>query len=160
MARLKHILHACPHCGKETKMELIGEMEGVPEKVWLRCTKCRHAYQFSLSSVKKNEETEHARVEMKDCLEYSPEKTYSVGQAIFHAEWNDVGKVLSKKKTSGGNQAIIVAFEKLGERKLIENFLPEQSEDLSAALSEKKETEDQTVSPLDNVNEIKNENTE
>jgi hypothetical protein len=51
--------------------------------------------------------------------------TFKVGDAIYHNEWNDVGKVVSKAKMSDGNQSIIVSFEKCGSRRLIENAKPE-----------------------------------
>ena len=56
---------------------------------------------------------------------YNPLQSFKVGEAIFHTEWNDVGKVVSKMKTSDGSQAIVVSFEKQGQRRLIENLKPE-----------------------------------
>jgi hypothetical protein len=32
---------------------------------------------------------------------------------------------MSKERTSGGGSAIVVSFEKLGERRLLENIVPE-----------------------------------
>ncbi|MBI5471462.1 MAG: hypothetical protein HY961_03865, partial [Ignavibacteriae bacterium] len=58
-----------------------------------------------------------------DCSEYNPHSSYLVGQAIFHTEWDDVGKIVSKEKTSGGASAIVVSFERLGERRLLENVI-------------------------------------
>lgn len=51
---------------------------------------------------------------------YNPEHSFKVGEAIFHTEWNDFGKVLNKIRTSDGNHAIVVSFEKQGQRTLIE----------------------------------------
>lgn len=113
-------------------MELVGEMpseeEGTPSrKVWYRCTKCRQAFLFDLDAMAKEREEALRKVEPKDCTEYSPTKTYSVGEAIFHSEWSDVGKVMAKEKTSSGGQAILVSFEKFGERRLIENLRAEET---------------------------------
>ena len=36
-----------------------------------------------------------------------------------------IGKVVSKQRTSGGDRAIVVAFEKMGERRLLENVIEE-----------------------------------
>ncbi len=112
-------------------MELVGEVpgeeEGVPSgKVWYRCTKCRQAFLYDLNALARDRETASQKVDVKNCTEYSPSKTYSVGEAIFHSDWSDVGKVKAKEKTSSGAQAILVAFEKLGDRKLIENLKSEE----------------------------------
>ena len=61
--------------------------------------------------------------ERDSCSEYRPENTYSVGQAIFHTDWDDVGKIVSKVRTSNGAHAIVVSFEKLGERRLLESVV-------------------------------------
>ena len=58
---------------------------------------------------------------------YNPWQSFQIGEAIFHREWNDVGKVVSKIRTSDGSHAIIVAFEKQGERRLLESLKPEPS---------------------------------
>ena len=63
------------------------------------------------------------KLEKIDCSEYDPHSSYKVGQAIFHSDWDDVGKVMSKEKTSGGASAIVVSFQKLGERRLLENVV-------------------------------------
>lgn len=112
-------------------MGLVGEMptevEGVPSsKLWYRCPKCRQAYLFDLHILDKERKTAAQKIEVKDCIEYSPTKTYNLGEAIFHSAWGDVGKVRAKEKTSSGAQAIVVYFEKLGERRLIENLKVEE----------------------------------
>ena len=112
-------------------MELLGEMpgeeEGVPSgKVWYRCTKCRQAFLFDMNALARDRDTAAQKVDVKNCTEYSPTKTYSLGEAIYHSDWSDVGKVKAKEKTSSGAQSILVAFEKLGERRLIENLKSEE----------------------------------
>jgi hypothetical protein len=63
------------------------------------------------------------KLDRADAEEYTPEKTYRVGGAIFHTDWDDLGKIISKERTSGGGSAIVVSFEKLGERRLLENVV-------------------------------------
>ena len=46
-----------------------------------------------------------------------------MGEAIFHTDWDDIGKIISKERTSGGGSAIVVSFERLGERRLLENVV-------------------------------------
>ena len=121
MARGKSISQYCSHCERTTKMEMIGAVEGQPEKTWYRCTRCRHASLVDLDELRRHQEESKKKLERDSCTEYRPENTYTIGQAIFHSEWDDIGKIVSKETTSGGAHAIVVSFEKLGERKLLEN---------------------------------------
>lgn len=124
MAKGKSILHHCAHCERTTKMEVIGPVENQPDKTWYRCTRCRHACLVDVAALRQKQEDSIRTPERGDCLEYKPENSYNVGEAIFHAEWG-IGKIISKERTSGGDRAIVVAFEKLGERKLLENVVGE-----------------------------------
>ena len=123
MAKGKNILHHCAHCERVTKMEMIGTAETQPDKTWYRCTRCRHASLINLEELKRAQEESRRKLERSDCSEYNPVNTYTVGQAIFHTEWDDIGKIVSKERTSGGARAIVVSFEKLGERRLLESVV-------------------------------------
>jgi hypothetical protein len=134
MARTKFATLFCPYCKKETKMELLG---GVPTddaattepvKAWYRCSKCKHTNLISLEVMAQEKAAANAPLEREKCVTYSKEQTYSVGNCIYHIEWDDMGKVVRKDKTSGGNKIIVVEFEKLGERKLLENVHEETEE--------------------------------
>ncbi len=123
MAKGKNILYHCVHCERTTKMEMIGAVENQPEKTWYRCTRCRHATLVDLEALKQSQQDARKKLDKTQCLEYKPESTYSVGDAIFHSEWDDIGKIISKVRTSGGGRAIVVSFEKLGERRLMESVV-------------------------------------
>lgn len=123
MARSKYTERFCSYCNKQTKMEIMGEMEGVVDKIWFKCTRCRHKSLLTVSSGTERS----APLDAKNATPYDPQSKYNVGQAIFHGEWNDVGKVMSKITTSNGDHAMVVAFEKLGERRLVENLKSEFS---------------------------------
>ena len=123
MAKGKNILYHCVHCERVTKMEMIGAVENQPEKTWYRCTRCRHATLVDLEALKQTQQDAKKKLDKAQCLEYKPENTYSVGEAIFHSEWDDIGKIISKVRTSGGGRAIVVSFEKLGERRLMESVV-------------------------------------
>jgi hypothetical protein len=109
----------CSYCNKTAKMTFIGEMAGENNRYWFRCTRCHH---LSLLSI----EVKTTENKMNDkgiaTLIYNPGVSYSVGERIFHNEFNDVGKVTKKIRTSDGSYAIMVQFEKNGERKLLENY--------------------------------------
>lgn len=121
MARGKNISHYCNHCERITKMEMVGSVENQPDNIWYRCTRCRHASLIDVNSLRKLQEESKKTPEKIDCTEYRPDGTYAVGQAIFHSGWDDVGKIISKERTSGGEHAIVVSFEKHGERRLLES---------------------------------------
>jgi hypothetical protein len=104
-------------------MEVIGAGEGQADKTWYRCTRCRHATLIDLTALRKEVEYTTRKLDRAECAEYNPLQTYTIGQAIFHTEWDDVGKIVSKQKTSGGASAIVVSFERLGERRLLENVI-------------------------------------
>ncbi len=119
MSRSKFSQRYCGYCNKPTRMELMGEMATSPEKAWCRCTRCHH---MTLINAKEMQAVADAGLDGAPATTYTPELTFKVGEAIFHSEWNDRGKVLSKVRTSSGSQAIIVSFEKEGQKTLIENL--------------------------------------
>jgi hypothetical protein len=132
MAKTKYITYECAYCRKTTKMELVGEMqkEGSEEpagKVWYRCTRCKHTALLEKQSLQSTKKGEQAKIDKASCVPYTRDSIYKLGQAIYHEEWDDVGKVTAKQKTSDGTQSITVSFEKLGERRLIEN-VPQSAE--------------------------------
>lgn len=120
MARSKYTQRVCAYCNKQTKMEIVGGMEGVADKIWYKCTRCRHM--SLLNAVVNGAVVIGRQIDVDSATTYSPQSKYDIGQAIFHTEWNDVGQVVSKVTTSDGGGAIVVAFQKLGERRLIENM--------------------------------------
>ncbi len=125
MARSKYSERFCGFCNKSARMEMVGEMEGMPGKQWFRCTRCHHT---SLIEVTSPENLAGIKLDASTATPYNPLQSFKVGEAIFHQEWNDVGKVVSKTKTSDGSQSILVTFEKAGTKRLIENLKPEPAE--------------------------------
>lgn len=126
MAKTKYMVADCAYCHKPTKMELVGEqqVEGTEEpspKAWYRCTRCKHSALVDRHVTGKMKNGDGAKIDRTSCTPYSKDLVFKVGQVIYHTEWDDVGRVVAKQKTSDGTQAITVSFEKLGERRLIEN---------------------------------------
>ncbi len=126
MARAKYAERFCGYCNKTSRMEQVGEMDGVQNKMWYRCCRCHHTSLLDVSQEASS--SAHGKIDPSKATPYQPCDCFEVGQSIFHSEWNDVGTVVSKTKTSDGGQAIIVAFEKQGQRRLIENLKPEPAE--------------------------------
>lgn len=129
MARTKYSERVCGYCNKATRMELVGEMEGMQNRAWFRCTRCHHTSLIELKSA--SDDVDMSKLDATTATPYNPLQSFKIGEAIFHTEWNDVGKVVSKMKTSDGGQAILVSFQKQGQRRLIENLKPEAPVDLA-----------------------------
>ncbi len=139
MARTKFMMHDCAYCHKQTKMERIGEMPSAQEgaetqKIWYRCTRCKHSALITVSSQSSKKGEPAPKIDRATCTEYSKDKVFTVGQSIYHSEWDDVGTVMKKDKMSNGVQSILVSFEKNGERKLIENVTNEPVAELNQQL--------------------------
>ena len=120
MARTKYSERFCGFCNKASRMELIGEMHNATEKIWFKCTRCHHMTLVDLKAEARD--GSNGKADVNAAALYNPQQTFTVGQSIFHSDWDDVGKVISKTRTSDGSQAIIVSFEKTGQRTLIENL--------------------------------------
>ena len=136
MARTKYSMHFCVYCNKDTRMEMMSEAHGSADKIWLRCSRCHHM--SMMANAGKADGLGKGKVDASSATPYNPKESFTVGQSIFHQEWNDVGRVMSKMKTSDGCQAIVVAFEKGGQRRLIENLKaesPEEQNDVRNILS-------------------------
>jgi len=119
------LANMCELCANPTKFELLGEAAGQEEgKRWAKCSKCHHTMMIDLLVVEGEKRTtkKEVNVAVEDCVPYSPRQIYTVGDAIYHKAWDDVGTVISKELTSKGGQAIVVSFNKVGEKRLIENL--------------------------------------
>jgi hypothetical protein len=62
-------------------------------------------------------------IESEVCTVYAPSKSFTVGEAIYHQNWDDFGKVVSKEILSNGRSSIAVEFQKSGYKKLIESLI-------------------------------------
>lgn len=120
MSKSKYVTQVCTSCGRESKMEIIGAVVDAENKIWYRCTRCHHSMMIDTSSRKKSDNV--ITYNREECVDYSPEKVFDVGASIYHTDWDDMGRVTSKEKTSNGGNAILVQFEKNGPKKLIENL--------------------------------------
>ncbi len=125
MAKSKYVMQYCSYCHQETKMEIVGRMETSEgqsdgSRTWYRCLRCKHS--ALLERVEPSSKRNGSQsLDRTNCIEYRADKSYVIGQTIYHTEWDDVGLVTSKQKISSGVQAITVSFEKVGERRLVEN---------------------------------------
>lgn len=124
MARTKNIEAFCTVCGNINKMELAGEIPVFddPNKRWAKCKKCKQMVIVDISS---NEQTKITidEIDLESFSEYSPAKTFTIGESIYHKTWDDYGRVISKEISSNGCNSIKVEFQKVGQKKLIESVV-------------------------------------
>jgi len=113
----------CKSCKCDQEMK--PQRDGFDGKiVWLKCQACS-----DMLFIKK-EDFEHLlngheyrKVDAEeDYIDYEPHKSFQIGQRVYHPIWDDKGEVLKKEVTGSGRNSIIVAFNRLGEKTLIENL--------------------------------------
>ena len=126
MARVKNVEAFCTVCNSMRKMELAGEVtnsDGENEnKRWAKCKKCKQTMIIDLTEDVKETKPSLEGIENEDCTVYSPRKTFAVGESIYHENWDDFGKVVSKEVLANGQKSISVEFQKSGSKKLIESL--------------------------------------
>lgn len=124
MARIKNIEAFCNFCGSVTKMELAGEVTsgGEESNRWAKCKKCKQTMMINLEEALNLKKPSLEGIENSEVTEYTPQKTYSIGEAIYHKNWDDFGKVIAKEVLSNGRSSIAVEFQKSGSKKLIETL--------------------------------------
>lgn len=124
MARVKNIEAFCTNCNIVTKMELAKEVSVVEgeNKRWAKCKKCKQTMVINLIEDVKDLKPSLDGIENEECTTYSPQKSFSVGESIYHKNFDDFGKVVSKDVLSNGQKSISVEFQKSGNKKLIESL--------------------------------------
>ncbi len=125
MARVKNIEAYCSVCNSIRKMELAGEVSNSEDenKRWAKCKKCKQTMIIDLTQDVKENKPSLEGIENEDCTVYSPKKSFEVGESIYHQNWDDFGKVVSKEVLANGQKSIAVEFQKLGHKKLIESLI-------------------------------------
>ncbi len=125
MARVKNVEAFCGNCNAVRKMELLGEVslsENSENKRWAKCKKCKQTMIIDLTADVKEMKPSLEGIENEDCTVYSPTKSFTVGESIYHQNWDDFGKVVGKEVMSNGHSSITVEFQKSGNKKLIESI--------------------------------------
>lgn len=128
MARVKNIEAFCNFCNAVTKMEIAGDVtHNLDEnKRWAKCKKCKHKMIIDIRTEVKEKKVSLDGIENEECVTYSPDKTFDIGQSIYHQSWDDFGKIVSKKILSDGRSSITVEFQKSGSKTLLESFINPQ----------------------------------
>lgn len=105
-------------------MEISGELSGEENenKRWAKCKKCKQTMVIDLDVDVGNTKVSLEGIENSDCTTYAPTKTFEVGETIYHRNWDDFGKVVTKETLSNGRNSISVEFQKSGLKKLVESL--------------------------------------
>lgn len=125
MAKIKNVEAYCSFCDSYQKVEIHMDMKALDDdsKRWAKCKKCKHMFIINPETeVLKKEKINVKEIDLVNYVIYSPDKKFEIGQSIYHQSWNDYGKVVSKQIVSNGKSAIVVEFQKLGSKKLLENI--------------------------------------
>jgi hypothetical protein len=95
--------------------------ENTEPKYWLRCKNCSAVSVIEEWKIQVNRERNLDELTIDDCVTYTPQGIYRVGDAIYHKALNKIGIVRSKQFTNSGASAITIEFRDLGMRQLLEN---------------------------------------
>ena len=130
MARIKNIEAYCNSCGTIKKMEITSSVTGEESEIkkWAKCKSCKQVMIVDISDILKSSSASLEGIENENCKRYSPLSTFEIGETIYHENWDDFGRVLSKETLSNGKSSISVEFQKSGIKKLIESLKNQQSE--------------------------------
>ena len=122
MARIKNVEAFCVVCNGVRKMELAGDVNGQENKRWAKCKKCKQTMVIDMTETVKEPKPSLEGIESENCSIYAPSKSFTIGESIYHQNWDDFGKVVSKEILSNGKSSIAVEFQKSGYKKLIESL--------------------------------------
>jgi len=140
----KEVEEFCAICGTTVKMPIVQEDGEEPGFLWVQCPNCREikpletrlAQEFAEQSGALEKEPGRAAGpkplrpprsaqpaprsgDPNQVRTYQPGGEYEPGDLIYHPQWDDTGKVVSKKESGGGRRIMVVEFEKMGQRKLV-----------------------------------------
>ena len=124
MARIKNIEAFCNSCGTVQKMDITSSVTGEESeyKKWAKCKSCKQVMIVDISDIIKNNNATLEGIENEECKKYSPLNTFEIGETIYHENWDDFGRVVSKETLTNGKSSISVDFQKSGLKKLIESL--------------------------------------
>ena len=121
MVKKKNVITLfCKHCRVDREMKRTNkDVEG--NIIWLRCSEC--GTRTFISEDEYNELTSNgSKAAASEEVEYNPSESFSIGQALYHKVWDDRGEVIKKETTNSGNHMIVVSFDRLGKRRLVESL--------------------------------------
>ena len=129
----KIVEHYCSKCKTITDMEIITK-ESELNIYWLKCKACYEAVMIKKDELdkkeirNKNKKLTNLNQNEKRIKEYKPSGTYKLGQKLYHPGFKDQGKIIKIKPGSGDFEKIIVKFDNIGKKMLIQGIPTEESQ--------------------------------
>ena len=125
---MKFVQEYCSICKQEVAMPVVQEDEGHPGLVWVRCPLCREIKPLEAQEEAPAPKPGPGKAPARETTprrvvrHYRAGERFSPGEWIYHSEWDDTGQVIEKCHSRGGHEVIVVAFEKIGTKRLVSNF--------------------------------------
>ena len=133
---MKFVQEHCSICDQEVAMPVVQEDEGRAGLIWVQCPVCKEIKPIDVAAANgriKNEATvdEAADSEAVGDVEaaarrvvrhYRAGELFQTGEWIYHSEWDDTGEVIETLRSKGGHDMMVVAFQKIGTKRLVINF--------------------------------------
>lgn len=117
-------------------MPVVQEDENHPSLVWVRCPDCSEIKPVDTKAYDQEDEksiaAHHTGVQENNPTDahsrrvvrhYRAGEKFLTGEWIYHPEWDDTGRIIEKCRSMGGREVIVVAFERVGTRRLVSNFM-------------------------------------
>ena len=119
--RRKH----CPVCKEELSMSVTREAEDENDLWWLLCPTCESKFALEYKDYQRNKKPDMSAIEKDNAAKYYTNKTYSIGDLLYHSKLKDLGLVVAKANSPMSNCSgtITVSFMELGQKTLIEGFV-------------------------------------
>jgi len=118
------VLRFCESCHAQIPMRFVGEWKE-RRLAWYRCAGCHAVSHVSLEELRPAEQAPPPETLAEfngEPIVYEPHLVFHIGQRVYHRGWRDEGIVIRKAQTSAGLHKIVVAFERVGDRELVEGL--------------------------------------
>ena len=125
-ARVKRRRKFCPVCEEEVSMSVMREAENNENDLWwLLCPTCDGKFALEYKDYQRNKKPDMTAIEKGNATKYYTNKTYSIGDLLYHAKLRDVGLVVAKAAAPIDNCSgtIVVSFMEVGQKTLIEGYV-------------------------------------
>ncbi len=105
-------------------MSVMREAEAVNDLYWLLCPTCNSKFALTRQDYQKNKKPDMSAAEKGNAKTYRTNRTYKIGELIYHPKLADLGWIVDKIKApiADCSGAIIVSFVEGGSKTLIEGY--------------------------------------
>jgi hypothetical protein len=123
-AKVKRRRKHCPTCEEEVSMSVVREAENESDLWWLLCPTCDGKFVFTYKEYRGTKRPGMPAIEKDKAAIYHTNKTYSIGDLLYHPKLEDMGLVVGKASSpiADCSGTIIVSFIEGGQKTLIEGY--------------------------------------